>query len=168
VPTSAASAEILSAVRSINTSTIVQFTTLESQVRDSLLRERLMATLSGFFGALAALIATVGLYGVMSYTVLRRQHEIGIRMVLGANRGDVVHMIVRDAALLLGAGLAIGGVMSVAAARIAESLLYGVRPQDPKILFVAMSLLAAAALIASYLPALRASKLQPAEALRQD
>jgi putative ABC transport system permease protein len=167
-PMSAASAEILTAMRSINTSTIVQFTTLESQVRDSLLRERLMATLSGFFGALAALIATVGLYGVMSYTVLRRQHEIGIRMVLGANRGDVVDMIVRDAALLLGAGLAIGGVMSVAAARIAESLLYGVRPQDPKTLFVAMSLLAAAALIASYLPALRASKLQPAEALRQD
>jgi putative ABC transport system permease protein len=167
-PMSAASAEILTAMRSINTSTIVQFTTLESQVRDSLLRERLMATLSGFFGALAALIATVGLYGVMSYTVLRRQHEIGIRMVLGANRGDVVHMIVRDTALLLGAGLAIGGVMSVAAARIAESLLYGVRPQDPKTLFVAMSLLAAAALIASYLPALRASKLQPAEALRQD
>jgi predicted permease len=167
-PMSAASAEILTAMRSINTSAIVQFTTLESQVRDSLLRERLMATLSGFFGALAALIATVGLYGVMSYTVLRRQHEIGIRMVLGANRGDVVHMIVRDAALLLGAGLAIGGVMSVAAARIAESLLYGVRPQDPKTLFVAMSLLAAAALIASYLPALRASKLQPAEALRQD
>src|SRR5439155_89315 len=82
--------------------------TLPSMVRDSLLRERLMATLSGFFGALAALIATIGLYGVMSYTVARRRNEIGIRMALGADRRDVVRMVMGEAGALLVAGVIVG------------------------------------------------------------
>jgi len=139
-----------------------------SRVRTSLLRERLMATLSGFFGGLAALIATIGLYGVMSYTVVRRKHEIGIRMALGADRRQVVRMIVREAAMLLTAGLLVGVVMSIAAAKFAEALLFGLRPQDPLTLASAVAMLAAVALAASYLPALRAARLEPTMALRDE
>src|SRR5262249_44745234 len=92
-PLTSITAQVLSAVGQANSNVIVQFQTLPSMVRDSLLRERLMATLSGFFGALAAVIATIGLYGVMSYTVARRRNEIGIRMALGADRRDVVRMV---------------------------------------------------------------------------
>ena len=100
-------------------------------MRESLLRERLMATLSGFFGGLAALIATIGLYGVMSYMVARRKNEIGIRMALGADRAHVVRMVMREAAVLLAAGVAVGLVLSVIAARAATTLLFGLQPGDP-------------------------------------
>ena len=93
-----------------------------------------MATLSGFFGGLAALIATIGLYGVMSYMVARRRNEIGIRMALGADRGDVVRMVMREAGLLLGAGVVVGLVAAVAAARTATTLLFGLSPGDPSTL----------------------------------
>jgi putative ABC transport system permease protein len=161
-------AEVVAAVREVDTSATVQFKTVSSQVRSSLLRERLMATLSGFFGGLAALIATIGLYGVMSYTVVRRKHEIGIRMALGADRQQVVRMIVREAAMLLAAGLVAGVVMSIAAAKFAEALLFGLRPQDPVTLMSAVAMLATVALAASYLPALRAARLEPTIALHDE
>jgi putative ABC transport system permease protein len=167
-PLTSISSQVLSVVGQANSNIIVQFQTLPSMVRDSLLRERLMATLSGLFGGLAALIATIGLYGVMSYTVARRRNEIGIRMALGADRRDVVRMVMREAGTLLAAGVIVGTVLAVAAGRTAATLLFGLRPSDPPTLALAAAGLGAVALLASYLPALRASKLEPTEALREE
>jgi putative ABC transport system permease protein len=160
--------EVSAAVASFSPAIIMQFQTMESQVRESLLRERLMATLSGFFGGLAALIATIGLYGVMSYMVARRKNEIGIRMALGAGRADVVRMVMREAAVLLAAGVAIGLIVAVLAARTATTLLFGLQPGDPATLTIAAAGLSAVAMLASYLPALRASRMEPTQALRDE
>jgi putative ABC transport system permease protein len=137
------------------------------QIRQSLLRERLMATLSGFFGLLAGLLATIGLYGVMSYMVARRRREIGIRMALGADRPAVVAMVMREAALLLGVGLALGTVLASMAARAARALLFGLGPGDPNTLVMAVLALAGVAALASYLPAKRAAGVEPTLALRE-
>src|SRR5262249_33445354 len=108
-----------------------QYQTVRAQVAGSLGRERLMATVSRFFGALAVLIATSGLYRVMSYSVTRRRVEIGIRMALGADRPHVVRMIVGEAALPLGLGVLAGVGLAIAAARWATTLLYDLKPSDP-------------------------------------
>jgi predicted permease len=168
VALSAVSGEVTQAVRDVNPAILLQFSTMEQVVRDSLISERLMATLSGFFGLLAALIATIGLYGVMSYMVARRQMEIGIRMALGADRGMVVRLIVREAGVLLVIGLAIGVGLSAAAGRTATTLLYGLQPWDAVSLAVGMAGLATVALLASWLPARRASLLAPTIALREE
>ena len=168
LPLSQAASAVTALAREIHPSIVVEFRTMQSQVRDSLMRERLMATLSGFFGALAALIVTIGLYGVMSYMVARRRNEIGIRMALGADRREVVGMVMREAGRLLGAGVLVGLVASVVAARAASTLLFGLRPGDPLTLLMAAAVLGAVAMVASYLPALRASRLEPTEALREE
>jgi ABC-type antimicrobial peptide transport system permease subunit len=160
--------EVTSAVGQTNSNIIIQFRTLPGLIRESLVRERLMATLSGFFGVLAGLIATIGLYGVMSYTVARRRNEIGIRMALGAARGDVVRMVMREAGLLLIAGVVAGTVLAIVAARTAATLLFGLHPGDPATLAMAAAGLGLVAMLASYLPALRASRLEPTEALREE
>jgi predicted permease len=167
-PLATITAEVAAAVGQIDRSIVLQFDTMRNQVTQSLIRERLMATLSGFFGALAALIATIGLYGVMSYTVARRRNEIGIRMALGADRRNVIRMVMREAGMLLGAGIVVGGVLSVAAAKTAKALLFGLKPGDPSTLLMAALALAAVAMLASYLPALRASRLEPTAALRDE
>jgi ABC-type antimicrobial peptide transport system permease subunit len=146
----------------------IEFHLMTTQIRESLMKERLMATLSGFFGFLAVLLAVVGLYGVISYTVARRTNEIGIRMALGAQRGNVVGMIMREAAVLLAMGIAIGAALSLAAARTATSLLFGLKPHDPLTLVLAVVALAAVAAAASFLPAHRASRLDPMAALREE
>jgi ABC-type antimicrobial peptide transport system permease subunit len=146
----------------------LEFHVFKSQIRDSLLRERLMATLSGFFGFLAGLLATIGLYGLISYTVARRTNEIGIRMALGAQRGDVVRMILREAGILLGIGIAAGTALSLLAAKTASALLFGLKPSDPLTLAAAIAALAAVTVAASFLPAQRASRLDPMVALRDE
>ena len=167
-PASTITAEVASAVGQTHRSIVLDFQTMKTQVRDSLLRERLMATLSGFFGGLAALLATIGLYGVMSYMVARRKNEIGIRMALGADRRDVVRMVMREAGILLVGGVVIGLLLAVAAARAATTLLFGLHPGDPATLAMAAGGLGLVAMLASYLPALRASRLEPTEALREE
>jgi putative ABC transport system permease protein len=116
----------------------------------------------------AAVIATIGVYGVMSYSVLRRRNEIGIRMALGADRGEVMRMIMREGATLLGAGLVAGVPLSLAAAWSAAALLFGLQPYDPSTLMLAAAVLGMVALLASYLPARRAAGLSPIVALREE
>jgi putative ABC transport system permease protein len=155
-------------LREMNPDIRYAFRTFPTVIRDSLLRERLMATLSGFFGGLAVLLATIGLYGVIAYMVAQRTNEIGIRMALGAGRGDVLRLILREAGMLLAGGLVLGTMLALLAARAIESLLFGVHSNDPMTLVAAASALAAVALAASYLPARRAARLDPTVALRQD
>jgi predicted permease len=168
LPIAAVLPSVKQALSSASPDIALEFHELTTQIRDSLLKERLMATLSGFFGFLAALLATVGLYGVISYTVARRTNEIGIRMALGAQRGNVVGMIMREAGLLLAIGIAIGAALSLAAARTATSLLFGLKSHDPATLGLAIVALAAVAAAASFLPAHRASRLDPIAALREE
>jgi putative ABC transport system permease protein len=165
-------ADLTSGVRrviaEINPAIVLDFQTFASTVRQGLLRERLMATLSGFFGLLAALIVAVGLYGVMSYLVVRRTNEIGIRITLGADRRDILRLIMGEAAMLLGIGLGAGIVLALAAARAVGSMLFGLQPYDSGVLGIAVALLAAVTAAASYLPARRAAGLEPTVALREE
>jgi ABC-type antimicrobial peptide transport system permease subunit len=135
-----------------------------------MLPERLMAMLAGFFGVLAAALATIGLYGLMSYVVARRRNEIGVRLALGASPGLVVRMVVEDAGRLLAVGLAAGLVLAVAAGRIAgsTSLLFNLTPHDPAALVAACALLTVIAAAASMIPARRAARLDALVALRHD
>ena len=127
-----------------------------------------MASLSGFFGFLAALLATIGLYGVISYMVIRRRNEIGIRMALGADRTRVLGLIMREAAMLLAIGLAVGTVLALAGAKAATSLLFGLKAHDPGTFIFSVSLLAIVSLAASALPAYRAARVDPLDALRNE
>jgi ABC-type antimicrobial peptide transport system permease subunit len=154
--------------REAHPATVVDFRTMQSQIEDSLLRERLMATLSGFFGGLAALIAMIGLYGVVSYSVARRRNEIGIRMALGADRHEIVRMVMREADCCWRPGWRFGTLSALAAARSAQALLFGLTPHDPATLVTAAAALAVIAALASYVPAVRASRLEPTEALRDE
>ena len=146
----------------------LNFYTLHSEIADSLLRERLMATLSGFFGFLAALLASIGLYGVMAYIVARRRSEIGIRMALGADRANVLKLIGNECGKLLVAGLLLGIVFALAASQAIAKLLYGLSPTDPFTIGLSVLLLALVALPASLIPAVRASRLDPMNALRDE
>jgi putative ABC transport system permease protein len=137
-------------------------------VRAGLVRERLMAALSAAFGALAGLLAAIGIYGVMSYTVTRRANEIGIRLAMGASRPGVLRLVIGEAAWLVGAGLLIGTAMGLGAAKAARSLLFGLQPGDPLTMAGAIALLATIGFIASYVPARRASRVEPMNVLRQE
>jgi putative ABC transport system permease protein len=114
------------------------------------------------------LLATIGLYGVISYTVARRTNEIGIRLAMGAQRGNVIGMIMREAGVLFAVGITVGGALALVAARTAASLLYGLKPRDPATLVMSVMLLAIVAAAASFLPARRASKVDPMMALRYE
>jgi putative ABC transport system permease protein len=140
----------------------------DAWVDESLLRERLMATLSGLFGALAVVLTAVGLYGVISYTVARRTNEIGIRMALGADRRAVIGMILKETAMVLAVGLSVGAMLALAAGRAAAGLLFGLEWWDPVTMAGAGLALAAVAAAASYVPAWRAASVNPLAALRME
>jgi putative ABC transport system permease protein len=168
LPLSTLSPSITAAGRAFDPGTLVSYSTLERDVTESFLRERLMATLSAFFAGLAALLAMIGLYGVMSYMVARRRNEIGIRLALGAETSRVLRMIMREAGVLLLAGLASGLVLFVFAARATATLLFGVRPADPLSLAAAIAGLLVVGFLASWIPARRAASLEPSTALREE
>ncbi len=146
----------------------MEFHDFRRQIEDGLIAERLMAALSGFFGALAALLATIGLYGVIAYLVVRRRNEIGIRMALGASRRQVIRLVMSEAVLLIAAGVGIGVIGSLALARTASALLFDLKAHDPLTLAAAAVLLATVAALGSYLPAHRASRLDPMAALHYE
>ncbi|HWC19735.1 MAG TPA: ABC transporter permease, partial [Terriglobales bacterium] len=161
-------AAIKRAMAEISPSVVISFRNFHSMVGESLLQERLMATLSTFFGLLAGILATVGLYGVISYLVVRRTSEIGIRIALGADRAGILAMILREAGTLVGIGIAAGVALSLIGARTAKTLLYGMKSYDPATMAVAIALLGIVSIAASALPARRASNLDPMVALREE
>ena len=158
------------AVASVSRDVSLEFRPLSTQLAESLNRERLLATLSGFFSALALLLATIGLYGVMSYNVARRRGEIGIRMALGAGAPRVLGMVLGEVVLLVVIGLAAGFAGAIASTRVLEDqkFLYGMTARDPWTLALAIVTLAGVALLAGFLPARRASRLDPMVALREE
>jgi predicted permease len=156
------------AMAEVNPALTLDFAVLDQQVKDNLLRERLLAVLSGFFGALAVLLATIGLYGVIAYMVARRTNEIGIRMALGAAPRQILAMVLREATSLLGAGVLVGIALALAAGKSASTLLYGLKPYDPATLAAAAGGLAVVAIAASLVPARRAATMDPMVALRDE
>jgi ABC-type antimicrobial peptide transport system permease subunit len=142
--------------------------TFETRVERSVSNERLVASLSSVFGLLATLLAMIGLYGVMAYTVAQRTREIGIRMALGAVSRDVARMILRDVAILVGVGLAIGLPAAWALGRYIGTQLFGITPTDPMTLAAAVVVLATVAALAGLIPARRAARINPIRALRYD
>ena len=141
--------------------------TLEEMLDVATARERLLMVLLGLFAALALLLATVGVYGLLAFAMAQRRREIGIRLALGAGAGDVVRALVARAALLCGAGLALGLLVAALAGRLMAGVLYGVRPADPPTLAAAAGALAVAATLAAWLPAWRATRVSPLETLRE-
>lgn len=148
--------------------TAMQFQIFQQRISDSLMRERLLAALSGFFGLLATLLASIGLYGVLAYQTVRRHREIGIRLALGARRSQIIRLVLKDASRLVFAGLLIGITGSLALSSTAASLLFEISPRDPVQLGRAALALSTAAAIGSLVPALRASRLQTVGVLHDE
>jgi predicted permease len=148
--------------------TIVKFQTFQQQIDDRFIEERLIARLTSLFGGLALLLAAIGLYGVTSYTVIRRTPEIGIRMALGAQRSRVIGMVMRGAMLQALIGLAIGIPIAIFCVRYVKSQLYDINSVNPTVMAGAVGVLALAACIAGAIPARRAASINPVQALRVD
>ena len=147
---------------------IVQTRSFKTQVGDGLVRDRLMAVLSGFLGLLAVLLGAVGLYGLISYMVARRRNEIGIRVAVGASRVQVIAMVMREAGWLVGIGVIAGALLSLLAGKSANSLLFGLKPYDTVTIMTAGAVLFLTGVVASFLPAFRAAKLDPMAVLRSE
>jgi predicted permease len=162
-------AAVMDAVRAIDPRLpVYSVKTLDVQLNDSLVQERLVSSLSELFAMLAVLLTCVGLYGLMTYSVNRRTSEIGIRMALGADRGRVAGMVLRETLMLTMAGLALGLPAAIFASRLIASQLFGIKPWDPVTFLAACLLMAAVTLTASYLPARRAASVEPMRALRTE
>jgi putative ABC transport system permease protein len=160
--------ELRSAMAALNPEIELNSRIYETLIRESLLPDRAMAELSTFFGALALLLAAMGLYGVISYMVARRTSEIGIRMALGAQKRDILSMVLREAGVLLCVGLVAGSVISFALARVTASLFFGLKANDPSSIALGTVVLAAIALFSTALPARRAADLDPTLALQEE
>jgi ABC-type antimicrobial peptide transport system permease subunit len=148
--------------------TTMQFQVFRQTISGTLTRERLLAALTGFFGLLAGLLAAIGLYGVLAYQTVRRRGEIGIRLALGATRGQILRLVLTEAAGLVSLGLVIGVFGFLAVAQTAASLLFEISARDPIHIGAAILALAAAGAIGSMLPARYASRLDPMTALREE
>jgi predicted permease len=147
---------------------VAELRTLEQQVKDNVFLDRMISTLSAAFAVLATLLAAIGLYGVLAYSVAQRTREIGVRMALGADGGNVQAMVLRQVAMMTLIGGAVGLAGALALGRAAKSLLYELEGYDPAVMAAAMAVLAAVAFGAGYAPALRASRIDPMQALRQE
>jgi ABC-type antimicrobial peptide transport system permease subunit len=145
---------------------VVTVRPLADQVDAAMTQERIVAILSAFFGGLALLLAGLGLYGVTSYAVSRRRTEIGIRIALGAAPVGVVVLVLRRALLPIGVGMLAGAAVSLWASQFVATLLFGLPPRDPLTVAAAIAVLAATGLLAGWLPARRASRIDPAQVLR--
>jgi predicted permease len=168
VPPARATSAITAALASADRRIKISYAVLPAMIQDSLVQERVLAALSGGFGALAALLTVVGLYGLIAYSVSRRTGEIGIRMALGATRWDIVRIILVETGLLLAIGTGCGVALAIAGGRAAATLLFRIEPYDPAMLAAAVGLLAAIAVAASVAPARRATRIEPVAALRAD
>ena len=168
MPMGAQEQAIRVALHEVSAGISFDFQGMQQQIEQSLLADRLLATLSGFFGVLAVVLAITGLYGVMSYTVAERTAEIGIRMALGARRADITAMMLGKAVVLLAEGLVLGAILSLTVASAASALLYGLSPRDPTTLVGAASLLTLVTVAASLIPSMRAANVSPSASLRSD
>jgi predicted permease len=167
-PSSAAGA-VREAVRQIDPNLpVIDVSTQLEMVERRFEMERMFARANALFGGLALLLAAIGLFGLMSYNVSRRTSEIGIRMALGAQRGDVLGMVLRESMLLVGIGVAAGLAAAIAAGRFVAAFLFGLEPRDPATIAAATAVMIAVAALAGYLPARRASRVDPMVALRYE
>jgi ABC-type antimicrobial peptide transport system permease subunit len=167
VPPNVAIASVRQRLRQRYPLVISEFSVFRSQIVDGLVRERMLAMIAGFFGGLAVVLTMVGLYGMLSFAVSQRRQEISIRIALGANRGQIVGLVMREAAWLLVAGVAVGTVLSLLGGRSARSLLFGLKPNDTGTLIAASLLLTLISGVASFLPANRAARTDPAQGLKE-
>jgi predicted permease len=156
------------ALESVSRDFAVEFHSLPVLAADSMRRESLMAKLSSIFGLLAIILATIGLYGVQSYIVARRRHEIGLRLALGADRPDILRMMLTQSCVVLVAGVVVGSGVALAAGRAAQSLLFEVNANDPVTFILAIAGLTLVSFIASLIPALKAASIPPMAALREE
>jgi len=146
----------------------LDFGTLAEQVNDSLVQERLLATLSTFFGALALLLAMIGLYGALSYLVAQRQREFGIRIALGAPRDSILRLVMRDVIIVLAGGLAAGACLALVTVGVLQKMLFALAPHDTFTFIAAIGVLSAVAMVAGCMPARRAMRVDPMVALRYE
>jgi ABC-type antimicrobial peptide transport system permease subunit len=161
-------ASVLDAIASVDRTAVVSLKTLDDDLAAAMTQERAVALLSAFFGGVALLLAAIGLYGVMSYSVVRRRNEIGIRIALGAEPGRVLRQVLGHVAVITVTGLVAGVGVAIGAGRIVDSLLFGLGATDWPTVGAAAVTLGAAAALAGYFPARRAAGVDPMEALRED
>lgn len=167
VPTGALIRQLHAQVEALGREYPVRTENMDRVLARALVQERLMASLAGGFGVLALLLAAIGLYGLMSWSVVRRSHDIGIRMALGAGRRSILRMVLGESMALVAAGFALAAPVVYAGSKMVSALLYGVRPLAPAPLAIAAAVLIGAAFLAAWLPARRAAARDPMAALRE-